>query len=212
MCEKGERVEQNIKKAIELYLIASDLGHSEAQWRLTNIYLAGLGVEKNADTAYKFAKMSADNGNPLAQFLLGYRYAKGDGIAVNMVEAVHWFQLAANQGLAEAQYYLGICYSSDMGITQDFFEAAKWYKKAAAQGHLEAMNQLGLIFYLLSKGDIELTCQAYVWLSLAIANGNTDSMAYRNKLAEKLPFDILEKAQQRVEILQLNFKRLGRIE
>ena len=49
--------------------------------------------------------------------------------------------------------------------------AVRWYRKAAEQGHAGAQNNLG-VFYVSGEGVIADEREAYIWYSIAKANGN----------------------------------------
>ncbi|WP_339525111.1 tetratricopeptide repeat protein [Pseudomonas sp. EL_65y_Pfl2_R96] len=64
-------------------------------------------------------------------------------------------------------------------------QAAFWYRKAAEQGSSVAQRNFD-IRYSEGRGVMQDNSQAYVWLSVAAANGQTEVEADRNYVAEKL--------------------------
>ncbi|MNG33183.1 Localization factor PodJL [compost metagenome] len=73
-------------------------------------------------------------------------------------------------------------------------QAVSWYRKAAEQGLSEAQTDLGLA-YATGKGVPQDHAQAYIWLSVAIANGASQTDDTRDTLATKLSPEQLQRAQ-----------------
>ncbi|MNJ58912.1 Sel1 repeat protein [compost metagenome] len=70
-------------------------------------------------------------------------------------------------------------------------QAATWFRKAAEQGHSDAQLLLGLGY-----GVPQDYSQAYVWLSVAVANGNSSATEARDFAAKKLSKSQLEAMQK----------------
>jgi TPR repeat protein len=85
----------------------ADQGDANAQFMLSTLYYAGVGVPQNYNEAVKWARRAADQGYADAQFGLGVMYQNGEGVAQNYVEATRWYRRAADQGNADAQNSLG---------------------------------------------------------------------------------------------------------
>jgi TPR repeat protein len=98
---------------------------------------------------------------------------------------------AAEQGDAEAQYMLGTMYT----YTQDDKQAIKWYTKAAEQGYANAQASLSSM-YIQGQGVIQSKKKAYIWITIAAANGHEDALKYRDTIAKKLSQKTLEEAQE----------------
>ena len=60
--ETGRGVEQDIKKAVELFRKAADQGHAMAQYNLGHCYRTGEGVEKDIKKAAEWYRKAADQG------------------------------------------------------------------------------------------------------------------------------------------------------
>jgi len=123
----------------------------------------------------KKIKKLAESGDAKAQFNLGVMYEDGKGVPQSYAEAVKWFRKAADQGYAKAQFSLGRIYLwSKYG---NYAEAMKWYRKAADQGHAAAQFNLAMMFSN-GKGVPQNFIKAYVWLSVASANGDKATKKY----------------------------------
>jgi len=97
----------------------------------------------------------------------------------------------AEQGFAKAQFNLGLMYSKGEGVPQNYKQAMHWYSKAAEQGMAKAQYSLGLMYYI--RQDYKL---AYVWSSLAVAQGDESAIKYRGFAAEELTTQRLGEAQE----------------
>ena len=76
---RGEGVERNIEKAVDLYLSAAELGNAEAQFNLGNMYLLGEGVDEDESWALTFYRLAAKQGHPLAAANLNEMIRSGVG-------------------------------------------------------------------------------------------------------------------------------------
>ncbi|EBA02055.1 hypothetical protein RB2150_00080 [Rhodobacterales bacterium HTCC2150] len=77
----------------------------------------------------------------------------------------------AEQGAAEAQYILGNLYGQGKGVARDHRESSKFYRMAAGQAHGKAQASLGSNYWK-GLGVPKDIVVAYMWFTLASANGN----------------------------------------
>ena len=175
ICFRGLGVQQDKKKAVELWKLAADKGMAPAQWTLYSYYLEEGGKEDRRNALAWFQKV-AEGGNAEAQYKLGFCYANGTGVAKDEKLAVEWCRKAAGNGYAAAQYSLGACYADGTGIAKDEKLAVEWYRKAADQGMAEAQYQLGRC-YLLGTGVEKNKALASMWFFQAAEQGNKDAQA-----------------------------------
>ena len=101
---------------------------------------------------------------------------------------------AVEKNDSSAQYLLGKMYFDGVGVPQNDHLAAELYKKSAKQGNVLAQGSLGLL-YGLGRGVTKDDMLAYVWLSVATANG-MDLVEARDAAAESLQSVELAKAQE----------------
>ena len=73
----GDGVEQDKKKAVELYKRAAELGNVRAMCNLGECYERGEGVPKNMSEAFRLYRQAADLGNAFAMSNLGVCYDRG---------------------------------------------------------------------------------------------------------------------------------------
>jgi len=93
--EKGWGVKQDVKKAMELYRTAADLGDLAAQHNLG--YLTET-VLKNEKDAFKWYMMAARQGMAESQTNVGNFFRNGRGVKKDLEEAEKWLVMAAQQG------------------------------------------------------------------------------------------------------------------
>ncbi len=113
MYEYGIGVHQNIQKAMEYYLLASDQNDLRAKYNMGLIFLLGKGVVSDPEMAESWFKEAAFQGNPEAQFALArlteYGFAKPSGEALfkqNEDESLGMYYLAASNDFGPAQFRL----------------------------------------------------------------------------------------------------------
>ena len=107
------------------------------------------------------------------------------------LEAFKWYRKSADQGDALAQYFLGCFYAKGIGVNKDQAEAGKWFLMAANQGDAKAQAMIGYC----STDDVI----AYMWCSLAVSSGDTDSTSRRDVLAKRMTNEQIAKAQQMID-------------
>ena len=111
---QGKRIPKDYAEAVTWYRKAAEQGHSEAQFSLGLMYVAGQGVSLDGVEAFrealKWYRRAAEQGHSDAQYLLGSYYVDGLGevIPQDWVEAEKWLRKAAEQGDANAQFNLRV--------------------------------------------------------------------------------------------------------
>ncbi len=143
--------------------------------------------------AFKWFRLAAEQGLPIAEHNLGGLYFKGNGVPQDYKEALRWYQKAAEAGFAPAQSFMGWMYATGKGVEEDPKEAVKWYLKAAQQRDKEAQFSLGL---LLLDGEPDYV-EAYKWINLSAAQGNTNAIKSRAKLAVSMTAEQIAEGQRR---------------
>lgn len=122
---------------------AAQAGHTDSQYYLGTLYMAGRGVAVDADEAADWFRLASLRGHPKAQYFLGGMYSGGfESLRRDDGRAAELYLRAAEQGLAAAQFRLGVVYESGRGVREDRREALRWYTLAARQGHDDARAAL----------------------------------------------------------------------
>ena len=167
-------------KAIDQYLVASEQGEAQAQYRLGHMYIFGqaqLAMDKRK--AQNWIVKAASQDHAEAQWMLGCNYKVGatlfdlgipDSDKDNKV-AVSWFMKSAENGFSAGQEDLGDCYASGSGVKKDPENANFWYTKAAEQGSNDSQYKLGINYYY-GNGLPKDTEKAKHWIAQAAGQGH----------------------------------------
>jgi uncharacterized protein len=182
----------------------AEAGEAEAQFMLGQYFLAGeAGVPKDLVEALKWYRKSAEQGNAGAQSILGVAYARGEGVPKDSAEAVTWYRRAAAQDHAGAQYNLGHLYYSGEGVPRDLATALRYWHQAAEGGLVQAQCDLGKIYTngYDAAGVRKDYVQAYVWWSLAAAQGNEMAAKYQALLERSMTADQQAEAVKQAKVI-----------
>jgi TPR repeat protein len=102
MLRKGEGVEKNPRKAMELYEIAADAGMPTAQSDLADMLLKGEGGKPDPKRALPLLVQAAAANHPVAQFNLAQFYEAGDYVPKDLIVARQLYAAAASHGMKAA--------------------------------------------------------------------------------------------------------------
>ena len=130
MYVKGEGVEQDFTKAIELWTKAAEQGNAYAQNNLGVMYVKGEGVEQDFTKAIELWTKAAEQGNAGAQCNLGIMYYHGERVKQDFEKAFDLYTKAAVQGFPYAMGNLGEMYWKGNGVCEDKEAAFQWLLKA----------------------------------------------------------------------------------
>jgi len=75
-------------------------------------------------------------------------------------------------------------------------EAVKWLHDAADQGEADAQHNLG-VMYAVGKGTPRDYVEAYMWLSLAVAQGDEEVRGHFDSIERQITPDQIAEAQKR---------------
>ena len=196
MYEKGQGVPQDDAEAVKWYRLAADQGDATGQVRLGLAYVTGRGVPQDDAEAVKWYRLAADQGDATGQVRLGLAYVTGKGVPRDDAEAVKWYHLAAEQGDATGRHTLDAMYDLGQGAPENYqAERSKTIRRAADQGNAKAQYSLGLA-YTLGRGVPKDDVLAYMWFSLAAAQGDNDAADMRDEDALGMKPDQIAEAQR----------------
>ena len=135
--ELGKGVEvKNKKKALEWYLKAAELGHTQAQANAGRLLMFDNGSESE-----KWYTKAAEKGHLQSQNNLGYMYERGMGSSMwgDKKKAYKYYLMAAKQGSGVAQR--NVClyhWKGDGGAKKSSTIAKEWCQKAVDGGYSKA--------------------------------------------------------------------------
>eukprot|EP00298_Acanthocystis_sp_HF-20_P030398 c9539_g1_i1.p1 GENE.c9539_g1_i1~~c9539_g1_i1.p1 ORF type:complete len:157 (-),score=56.46 c9539_g1_i1:58-528(-) len=107
--------------------------HSDAQFKIGDIFYFGLGVETNYEEAMKWYLKAANQNHSEAQKTVGHIYEGGFGVKQSYKEAMKWYLKSANQGDIGAKKKIGEMHEYGFGVEKNYEEALKWYIKVSDQ-------------------------------------------------------------------------------
>lgn len=134
--QKGEGVEKNEAKAMELFGAAAQAKNPDAQYTL-GTFAYGANPPKYED-AFAWFSNAAAGGHAQAQYMTGFMLMQGQGTNLSVPLAVKFFRDAAEQNHVAAQYVLGQVYWKGLGVPADKKAGGEWLKRAADNGNESA--------------------------------------------------------------------------
>lgn len=170
----GVGVEQNYKKALELFLEAAEAGITNCYSNLAEMYYQGFGTDVDKDKALYWLKIAAElnDNDSIAYVWLGHLYLDEDEYDED--EAFKYYAKAADLGNAEAQNMLGRCYTEGWGCEKDANKAFEYFKQAADNANEDARNNLALC-YLNGEGVVQNWNYGYSKLQQYAQQGNENA-------------------------------------
>ncbi|KYK56010.1 hypothetical protein DCS_07975 [Drechmeria coniospora] len=144
----GDDIFQDHSYAAELFTLAADLGHPEANYRMGDAYEHGLlSCPKDPALSVHFYTGAAERGHTAAMMGLCAWYMVGAApiLEKDEEEAYEWARRSADQGFVKAQYAVGYFTEMGIGCRRDILEANVWYVKAADAGDARAKQRLAVI-------------------------------------------------------------------
>lgn len=108
-----------------------------------------------------------------------------------------WVPCQAQKGEPMAMYVMGRRAYEDARTAGDFTEALNWSRKLVAAHDENGERLLKMVYIQLGWGAHRDYVQAYVWLSEAIAAGDSYLVPWRNKLMQKMTAEQVAEAKKR---------------
>lgn len=142
MYRRGDGVEKNPAKAVDLLKQAMDAGHGGAAYQYGRMLEAGYEGHKAdikaAAAAYQMA-MNMKSGDAALALARMYRSGVIDGKSVEAANemtarAITLLRESADKGNGMAAFTVGSLYEAGDGVEKDLGEALKWYDKGAKNG------------------------------------------------------------------------------
>jgi len=180
-----------LREYIGVLEAALDKGNIVAAFHLGNMYMEGFeGVEKDLKKGFYYLQISANAGHIQSQYNLAASYKLGDGTTQNRKDALYWYMKAAEQGHSNAQLQAALIHRTN----GDHAKTIELLDIAARHGLVDAQFLLAG-FYQIGEGIPQNYRKAYIWYSIASANGDKEAIKLRDKVSKKIDSDTLSKAQ-----------------
>lgn len=162
--------DKNFSKAFVIFEKYAHEGIPLAQFRVSYMYIQGLGVEQNLDKGFEWAKKAATSGHPATQYNLGFCYEHGLGTLTDYVQAFHWYHKAAEQGHKTAIQLRSKFYTTAQHIGNDLY----WIKAYAEQGYAIAQFDLAAAYESGNKTPVNFL-EAFQWYMKAAKQGHNEA-------------------------------------
>jgi uncharacterized protein len=165
--ERGLGVKVDMKKALDYYRQAADLGLEKAQ---LNCALTLQEMRGNAE-AVKYFTMAANQGNVVCQRELGQMLIKGSNIDQDVEQGLHYLRKAASSGDAQAALFLADCFAGVYpGVERNPEQMVDYLWQAANRNVPEALAKIGFC-YEEGIGLPKDTTIAVRWYQRAVERG-----------------------------------------
>ncbi|KAJ6234886.1 sel-1-like protein [Anaeramoeba flamelloides] len=174
---EGLEVPQDLKRAYQLFHIASFEGDNKANYWLGECYYVGLYVHRNYSTAYRLFKAAAEKKNPRALGRLGDCYFFGHGVKKNIIKAINLYLESSEFSVSRSEKRMVDCFKlkknkNNEKLIQKYHEIITQLIKNAEQNN-DAKSQLILgIFYQNGNGVVEDKERAFGYFKLSAKQGN----------------------------------------
>jgi TPR repeat protein len=129
-------------KAAPWIASAARYGLVEAQLRLGQMFLDGIGVTRDEAAALNWFLCAARKGSPEAMNMAGRCHENGWGVTEDPWTAARWYRSSADAGHDWGEYNYANMLFDGQGVALDREQAFFWYRRAADRGHSRAMNLL----------------------------------------------------------------------
>ena len=174
--------------------VAAQSGDAVAEFQLGLSYLQSGETGKAVD----LIRSAANKGQPAAQYRLAKLYEAGEGVKADAGMARQLTERAARAGNRIAMHDLALYYAEGRGdVDMNIKTAANWFEKAAERGVVDSQFNLGVLSES-GQGLPKNLANAYVWYSIAAAQGDQFARQRLDLLRNQLSSEDLGRADTRV--------------
>jgi len=103
-----ERLQQNGRRARELFHRGAAIGHSDCQHNLAVMFHDGIGGPRDYEEAYAWFRKAAEQGFAMSQYSLALLYERGTACRPDIAQSEAWLERAAANGHADAKTQLSV--------------------------------------------------------------------------------------------------------
>jgi localization factor PodJL len=149
--------------------------------------------------AVRLIRLSANQGQPAAQYRLAKLYESGVGVEKDLPTAMKLLDRSAKAGNRIAMHDLGHYFATGTALEKpDIAEAVNWFQQAANRGVLDSQFNLGVLYHE-GSGVERNEVEAYIWYSVAGAQGDRMAVQRAEVIARDLAEPQLDQAKSRVK-------------
>lgn len=132
----------------------AEMGDSNAQYKLGEMYKNGDGGPEDYFIAIEWFRKSASKGNINAEEKMGDMHKNGWGTPQSDEIAVMWYRKSAEGGNLRAQGKLGLMYFLGIGVGRDLIQSYKWYNLGARDGDSYISSMRDVVKSRLNEAEI----------------------------------------------------------
>jgi localization factor PodJL len=177
--------------------MAAANGDPSAEFEVGARLAEGKGTPQNFQEAAKWYQRAAGHGLVQAEYRLGTFYERGLGMKADRAQAAAWYKRAANKGNIKAMHNLAVLSANQTDRSPDYTTAAQWFEEAAKRGLADSQFNLAIL-YENGLGVGKNLKQAYLWMSLAAQDKDSEALRRKNILRGKLTADDLSEAERMI--------------
>ncbi|CAE7561547.1 SEL1L2, partial [Symbiodinium microadriaticum] len=133
--------EELFQKAIRMFSESAEMGHTDAQTALGQLY----ELSADDETAVKWYVAASSRGCSRARNLLAMMYFEGKGVPKLKEKAYELFKQAANGGDVCAMNNVAMCLEQGIGVDKDVACALQIYKTGADSGSAQSAYSYGYL-------------------------------------------------------------------
>lgn len=168
---KASRKKKSYAAAFKRFEALAQKGDADAQVKLAEMHLQGLGVDRNYASAERWYQRAADAGHSDGQAGLGWIYQMGLGVDRDFDKAVEHYRVAAELDSGWGQVRLGWLFQNGLGVEADQNAAASLYERAAKRGEPEGQAKLAWMFFK-GQGRAKNDEKARLWARRSAEQGH----------------------------------------
>jgi TPR repeat protein len=179
----GDAEPQTLAKLHQLWLQRANEGNTEAQRRVGEFFMRGIGCAASPDEARRWLHEAAQGGDVPAMVLMAGWLLQQPNADADAHTAVELLRRAAATGHADAQYNLGVCLRRGLGTARNDAEAEANYRAAATHGHPSAQLALGSVLAQRASNDAQWS-EVANWYRQSADRGHGGALASLAQLHE----------------------------
>ena len=124
---KTAMTREDYREAFTYLTKASELGWTDSNILLAQMYREGLGVDRDIEKSTGILESAAEHGNTKAMVLAANGFLEGRYYPRDLERAFKWFMRSALTGNPKSQYQVAIMLSAGQGTEKDEKKANEWF-------------------------------------------------------------------------------------
>ena len=145
---KGDLLDHNYEKAIELFELAAEQDNVEALFNLGMVNFHGEHVtHPDHEKAFKYFSGAARFNDITSLYYQGMLYYEGNGTEKNYEKAYEsWNRAVEKSNHPKSMFRIGHLYYKGEGVVKNEGEALRWWNRASENGCVEAQKSIDKLY------------------------------------------------------------------